>query len=212
MLERIPDEQRRLVLGAAVRRRYQRGAIVFHEGDPGDALHLIDKGRVCVRVSTPLGEVATLTVLGPGDSFGELALVNADNRRTATIEALEPTETLVLNRAAFMEIASRHPSVQQMLVAILADQVDRLSQTVLEALYASAETRVLRRVAHMAQLYGDTEPVEIPLTQEDIASMAGTTRPTANKVLRQGSEQGILELRRGRIVVLDRKRLDRLAR
>lgn len=203
VLDAIPEEQRHLVLRTMVRRRYRRGAVVFDAGDLADGLHLVDKGRVVVRVTTPAGEVATLNVLGPGDCFGELALVIPDRRRTATIEALEPVETMLLSVPAFTDLVTRHPSIQGVLVQLLAGQVARLSGRVVEALYTPAETRVLRRVAELAATFGGTAPVEIPLTQEALATMAGTTRPTANKVLRQAEERGHVSLRRGRITVLD---------
>jgi CRP/FNR family transcriptional regulator, cyclic AMP receptor protein len=212
VLGRIPAEQRQLVMAAAIRRRYQRGSVIFHEGDPGDELHLIDLGRVAVRVSTADGEQATLRVLGPGDSFGELALVSADNRRSATVEALERTETLALGRGTFGDVADRHPSVHAVVIAILAHQVRDLSNSVLEALYTSAELRVLRRLCDLARVYGGDSPIDVPLTQDTVASMAGTTRPTANKVLRQAEEAGVVSLGRGHIMVHDLRALDRMAR
>src|SRR5664279_6410691 len=97
LFSELPPEQARLVLATARRRRFARREVVFHEGDPGDTLHLIDRGHVAVRVTTPLGDTATLRVIGPGEHFGELALVSPAPR-SATITALEPTETLVLHR------------------------------------------------------------------------------------------------------------------
>ena len=85
-----PDEQRR-VISQTRRRRFRRGEIVFHEGDPGNSLHLIAKGHVAVRRSTPLGDIATLVVLGPGDYFGELTLVSPESGRNATVVALDST-------------------------------------------------------------------------------------------------------------------------
>src|ERR671922_1063228 len=100
LLDGVPEEPRRRVLAAARLRRFARGEVIFHEGDPGDTLHLIARGRVAVRVTTPLGDTATLAVLGPGDFFGELALLS-ESPRTATVTALEKTETMALHRDAF---------------------------------------------------------------------------------------------------------------
>src|SRR5947208_1445669 len=94
LLRSLPEEDRRRVLAAARRRRFARREVLFHEGDPGDTLHLIDKGRVAIRITTPLGDVATVGVLGRGDVVGEMAILEEGGRRGATVMALEATETL----------------------------------------------------------------------------------------------------------------------
>ena len=73
LLAGLSDADRRAVAARMVRRSFRKGETLFHEGDPGDSLHLIEKGRVAIRPSTPLGEVVTLAILGPGESFGEQA-------------------------------------------------------------------------------------------------------------------------------------------
>src|SRR5438128_1890317 len=77
------------------------GEVVFHEGDPGASLYLIDKGHVAIRVTTALGDVATLVVLGPGEAFGEGALLSADDCRTASAVAVESLETRSVHRSEF---------------------------------------------------------------------------------------------------------------
>jgi CRP-like cAMP-binding protein len=213
ILQDLDDDDRRRVLTATNRRKFAKGATLFYEGDPGESIHLIDKGRVAIRVSTPLGDVGTLSILGPGESFGEQALVDERSQRSATAVALEAVETLTLDRGTFDELRKGHPSIDQVLVRTLAEQVRRLSTLVIEALYLPAETRLLRRLSELGDLFasGDGE-VLIPITQEELATMAGTTRPTANRVLRAGVDQGYVRLERGRIVVLDRERLQRAAR
>jgi len=115
----LPPEQLQRVLKFARRRTFSRGEVVFHEGDPADSLHLIEKGRFAVRVTTPLGETATLAIRGPGEAFGELALVS-DAPRSATVAALESAETHSLYRREFDELRREHPFVNRVLVAVLA--------------------------------------------------------------------------------------------
>jgi CRP/FNR family transcriptional regulator, cyclic AMP receptor protein len=185
-------------------RRFKRGEVIFHEGDPGDTVHIIVKGHVAIRMTTASGDVVTLAVLGPGEFFGELALLTADHRRTATVSAVEHAETQSLTRERFDALRRDRPAVDQFLIAILAAQVRRLSRQLQEALYVSAETRVLRRVSEMAQMYADSKtPTVIPLTQDDIASMAGTSRPTANRLLKAAEGDGLLVVGRRRIEVAD---------
>ncbi len=213
LLASLTDEQRRAVLSLAHRRRFAKGDIVFHEGDPGDTLHLIDRGRTAVRVTTPMGDVATVLVLGPGDFFGEMAVISPA-RRNATVVALEPTETLSFHRDAIDDLRARQPSIDRFLIEALASEVRRVTHQLLEALYVPVEKRVLRRLLDLATTYGPSRstPIVIPLTQDDLAQMAGTTRPSANKVLKGIEEAGVISLSRGRIEILDLETLTRRAR
>lgn len=195
------------------RRRFRRREVVFHEGDPGNTVHFILSGRVAVRVTTPLGDSATLSVLGRGDAFGELALLDPAARRTATVVALEPTETWSMGNTDLSEARSRHPTVERFFSEMLAAYVRRLSALVLEALYLPVDKRVARRLHHLAGLYA-TGPgsVEIGLTQDDLASVAGASRPTVNRVLGHLAEQGVISVARGRVVVIDLERLEKAGR
>jgi len=210
LLAALPDDEERAVRAAAVRRRFAKNEVIFHEGDPGDTVHLVERGHVAIRVSTLLGDIVTLSVLGPGESFGEQALLAADARRTATAAAVDAVETLSLAREQFEDLRRRLPVVDRLLVDLLAAQVRRLSAHLLEALHADADTRVLRRVADLVRMFGDGATdgeVSLPFTQEEIATMAGTTRPTANRALKVAEEDGLVRLARGRVVVTDPSRL-----
>jgi CRP-like cAMP-binding protein len=212
VLRGLSAEDRQRIVSAARRRRFARNEVVFHEGDPGDTLHLLATGHVAVRATTPLGDVATLTVLGPGEVFGELALVTGLHR-TATIVALEPATTLALDRAQFDALRDADPTLDRFLIDLLAADVTRLSEQLLEALFVPVEKRVLRRLLRLAGQYGDgSAGTVIPLTQEDLATMAGTTRPTANRVLRDAETAGALRIGRARLEILDPARLARGAR
>lgn len=207
----LPPEEVRRVLSMARRRTFGRGEVVFHEGDPADSVHLIAKGRFAVRVTTPLGETATLAIRGPGEAFGELALVS-DSPRSATVAALEPAETHSLYRREFDELRREHPYVNRVLVAILAAAVRRMDELIVEAFYVGAEKRVLRRLRDLAGVYGNgSATVTVPLTQEDLAGLAGTSRATVNRVLREEESRGTVTLGRGKTVVLDLETLTRRA-
>jgi CRP-like cAMP-binding protein len=201
------DERGRLI-SAGHARRFAAREVVFHEGDPGDTLHLVVSGRLAVRVTTPLGHTATLTMLGPGDVFGELALLTPDARRTATVVALERTHTLALGSARVATLRREHPQIDRFLTGLLARHLSRTSSLVVEALYLPVETRLARRLSQLARVYDG----DIRLTQDDLASMAGTSRATANGVLRTLEDRGVLALRRGRISVLDPAALERAGR
>ena len=140
----------------------------------------------------------------------ELALVSGPEAvRSATVAALEQSETHAIYRPEFDALRHEHPRVGDVLVALLADAVRRTNELLLDAYYAPAELRVLRRLRDAAAAYPDGE---VRLTQEDLASLAGTSRATVNRVLRDAERRGALELSRGRTVVRDPDELARRAR
>jgi CRP-like cAMP-binding protein len=214
VLAAVDEETRARLLGAARRRRYSRNEVVFHEGDPADAFHLLVSGHVSVRIVTPMGDIAILTVLGPGATFGELALLSGDlHPRAATVAALDRVETLVLNRAEFAALRQDFPGVDRFLVDLLAGYVRELDQRLIEALYVPVRKRVLRRLIALSRLYGDgSAGTVIPLTQETLASLAGSTRSTTNQTLRDTAGGGLISLDRGRVRIEDPAGLARRAR
>ena len=126
--------------------------------------------------------------------------------RSTTVTALEVAATRAVYSTDFARLRHDHPAIDSVLVALLADQVRRLSQRVLEAYYVDAEARVRLRLLELATTYGGDDPVPpvtVPLTQEDIASLAGTSRATVNRVLREEQQRGTIALGRGRTVLLD---------
>lgn len=213
LLEPLSEGARRDLMARARRRRFGAGEVIFHEGDPGDSMHLLANGHVAIRVTTPLGDTATLRVLKAGDHFGELSIVSPAPRN-ATIVALDPVETLAIHQDAVEQLRRTHPGVDRVLVDALVQEVRRLSVLLAEALYLPVEQRMWRRLLALASIYErDGEDVTvIPLTQEDVAGVVGATRPTINRLLRGAERDGVLRMSRGRIDVVDRTALARRAR
>ena len=196
VLAPVPAEDRRRLVARLRRRAYRRDEVIFHQGDPADTLHLIAAGHVSVRVTLPGGEFVVVAIFGPGDAFGELALVGGPRPRGGTVIALEPCETLSLGRDQFERLRASYPGVNRFLVELLSARVERLNGQLLD----------------LCQLYGgDGQHVIIPVTQEMLASLAGTTRPTANQVLRRLAARQLVEVSRGQIAVLNRGELRRRA-
>ena len=200
LLGDLEPAQRQSLLARCVARRFGRRQVIFHHGDPSDGMHVVNSGRVMIRISTPSGEEACLTVSGPGETVGEQSLLVEGGRRSASAIALEPVETMFLSRALFVALRADDAALDKVMLNVLTMRVLRLTDQLVEALFVQASTRVLHRVADAAGLYGDGM---IPLTQEEIASMAGCTRPTVNRTLRRAEEAGMVDLARGRIRVLD---------
>ena len=214
LLGGLPEADRRVVLASAHRRRFARGEVVFHELDPADTVHVVVEGRLAARRSTPAGDTVTFAVLGPGDTFGELALLGSQQRRTTTVVALEPAVTMSLAFGEVERLRAAHPAVERQLVAMLAQRVARLSDHLLEALHVPADERIVRRLLEVCDRYVAGEGVRtvvVPLTQDAIGDLAGASRPTTNRVLRRLEADGVVALHRGSIEVLDLGALARRA-
>lgn len=208
LLGGLTAPQRTAVLERTARRTYPAKTAIFREGENGESLHFIVSGRVAVRAATPGGDSATLAILGPGQTLGEMALLRRSSTRSAAAVALEAVETRSLHRRDFFRLCDEQPIVERLMVNVLAARVDRLSRHLLDALYLPVEQRVRRRLLETARLYPDAgNGLVLPLTQQDIASLAGTTRPTANLALNELQHQGIVTLSRGCIRINDLRRL-----
>jgi CRP-like cAMP-binding protein len=208
LLAALHEDVRREFLGVARRRTFIRNEVLCHAGDPADSLHLIVAGRLAVRASLSTGDSAMINLLKPGDYFGELALLSPDRRRTATIAALEPAETLVVTASAFGRLCQAQPAVERTLTTLLGHRVDELSQRLIEAMYVGLDRRLYRRLVELCESYASGDgPVVVPLTQSQLADLAGGTRPTVNQVLQRLVDQGIVAISRGKVEVLDVERL-----
>jgi CRP/FNR family transcriptional regulator, cyclic AMP receptor protein len=206
LLSALSDAERAAILAAARRRRFARGEVVFHEEDPSDSLHLVVSGHLAVRVTTAEGGTALLNVLGPGATFGELSLLSsAGAARSATIACMDPVETRVITAPVFEQLRRAHPAVDRWLAELLAERVRELSGRVRDLMFMGLDRRVYHGLLLLADLYGAAGegPVVVPLTQENLAHFVGGTRPTVNQVLQRLVTQGVVELGRGRVTVLD---------
>jgi CRP-like cAMP-binding protein len=213
MLQVLGEEERRRLLSASRRRRFARNEVVFHEGDPANSMYVLLEGHVSIGVTTPMGDSATFTVLGPGALLGELALLTGSTERSATARALDAVQVLSLRADHVALMRRADPAMDRFFISLLADYLRRQEARLLEALYVPVEKRVLRRLIALSRLYdsGGLGTV-VPLTQEVLADLAGTTRPTANHVLRSAEAAGVLSLGRGHVRIEDPAGLARRAR
>jgi len=215
LLSDLAPAERREVVATMHRHTYDAGEVVFHEGDAADTVHFVVEGRVVARRSSEQGDRLAYAVMGPGQAFGELAMIVRAGRRTATIEAVERTVTLALSFADFERLCDRHPEVNRLLVRLLAARVSRLTDALMEALHTPAELRVVRSLVSLCGVYAvaapSRSPVTVHLNQSELAELAGVTRPTANRVLRRLESVGAVVLDRGRVTVVDPASLRRSA-
>jgi CRP-like cAMP-binding protein len=189
-------------------RRFRRGEVIFHAGDPGDALFIIVSGEVKIALPSETGDEAIIATLRPGDVFGELALLDGA-ARSATASALAVTEAVVLPRDRFRELIATEPAVRDALLASLAAELRRLTVHVEELHFLDMTGRVAARLVRLAEEAGPptaddgTLRLRSSLTQGELASMVGCTRQSVNKLLGQFADEGFVRLDREGIAIID---------
>jgi CRP-like cAMP-binding protein len=200
------------------RRRFRRGEVIFHQGDPGDALHIVASGSVKIVLPSAEGEEAIIATVHTGDFFGELALLDGASR-SATAAAVEVTETLSLPRETFLEEIGRSASLRDVLLRSLAGELRRLTSHVEELHFLDLAGRLASRLLSLAR---EAEPgprrtpqgtleatLDWPFTQSDLAAMIGATRQSVNRLLSDLVERGLIRIDRDTLVIADLERLER---
>jgi CRP/FNR family transcriptional regulator len=185
---------------------WDSGQIVFEEGDGGDRCYVLHSGRVKILRRFPDGRRITLARLGPGDIFGELALFNGE-RRSATVQASEPTVGVALDCEPVMEILRSDPEAALSVAVSLADRLRATNERLFEASVSSVAGRVVATLlsqveARQQQGAGDRD-VEVSGSALDIARLAGADRESATRVLHWLENEGIIQLKRAKVLVRD---------
>jgi CRP-like cAMP-binding protein len=187
------------------RRRFRRNETIFHQGDPGDSLHLVSSGAVKIALPSMDGEEAIIATLRSGDFFGELALLDGAPR-SATAVALESTETWTLPREAFLTLLDHDKRLRESLLAGLAHELRRITGHVEDLHFLDLGGRLASRLARLAR-EEDPEAAEVrldwPYTQSDLASMIGGTRQSVNKLLSGLVERGLVVIERDTLLIPD---------
>lgn len=195
------------VASSTTARRYRRGQILFTEGDIGDSLLVVTQGQLKAYTSSPEGEELLLSVLGPGESMGEVCLADGGTR-SATVEALTTAEVLRISRQAVMSVAATTPALTEALLSSLAAVVRRLTGSAADLVFLDLPRRVAKVVLDEHFATG-LDTITLPLTQADIASSVGASRQSVNAALRDFQRRGWISTSGRTIEILDRAELSR---
>jgi CRP-like cAMP-binding protein len=195
------------IAGICRERRLAARETLFFKGDTSDGLYAIRRGLIRIGTTDDLGRAMTMNVLGAGDVFGEIALLDGRSR-TADAVALENVELLFLPRRAFLNLLADEPSIALQVIELLCARLRDLIERMEETTFLPAETRLARRILTLATDYG----TELRASQEELASLTGVTRETVNRQLQAWKRDGILSLGRGRLRIHDLDDIRRLAR
>jgi CRP-like cAMP-binding protein len=204
-----PDQADRLA-GRLMMRRFSNGQIIFHRGDPGGLLYIITKGKVKITYSTADGQEALLAILGVGDFFGELALLD-DSPRSASAEAIGETETYTLHRDRFMQFIRENPDFALHVLHTLAQVIRRLNSQLSDIFFLDLPARLARTLLHLAEQHGREADngilIDLSLTQTDLAEMTGATRVSVNKALGRFRRAEWVQTKGRKVTILDQEAL-----
>jgi len=194
----------------AVPRAFPAATRVFHEGDQSDACYIVRSGSFRVTREHSDGRAITLATLGPGDIFGELAMLDGEVR-SASVEALLDGELLALPAGEVRALLSRHPEITVKLVAALVRRLRTANERISRQSFQTVPSRV---AGVLSQLVAEASPsgeaageVTIRMNQADLAQLAGTSRESVSRFLADLDRAGIVKPGRGRVTVLDPGRL-----
>lgn len=207
--EALTEQDLQTLANSLERRTFAKGMVVFHKGSPGDLMHIIESGKVRIFILSESGHEISVNVYGPGDVFGELAILDG-LPRSAGAMALEKTVTLALHRDDFLRHLETHPQMAQSIIWMLSARL-RYTTTYVESLaFLGVNDRVAAKLLELAERYGrEKEGIEIglQLTQAELAGLVGATRESVNKALGDLRDQGLIRLEGQTITILDHKGL-----
>jgi CRP/FNR family transcriptional regulator len=215
LLSRVPlfselsrDELER-ISRVSVERSFPAGVRVFHEGDHSDACYLVRKGDLRVTREHPDGRAIALATLGPGDIFGELAMLDGE-ARSASVETLSDAELLALPAADVRRLLADHPGISVKLIAALTRRLRETNERVARQSFQTVPSRVagvLTQLIAEESASAGRQGITIRMTQADLAQLAGTSRESVSRFLATLERAGVVRVGRGRVTVVEPRRL-----
>jgi CRP/FNR family transcriptional regulator len=212
VFETLGAEELARVADVTVPRSFQPGEVVFHEGDSSDTCYIVRSGHARAIREHGVGRSLTLANFGPGDIFGELAMFD-DERRSATVQALEQTEVVAILGGDMRRLLREHPDIAVKLLASLGRRLRETNERLARQSFQTVPSRVASVLAQLvatARAEGvDDGEVLITATQADLAQLAGSSRESASRFLAVLERAGVIEQGRGRLTVRDPGALER---
>jgi CRP/FNR family cyclic AMP-dependent transcriptional regulator len=188
-------------------RRFAANSYIFREGDPGDHLHLIAKGEVKISRTTDGGSDVVFGILGEGDVFGELAVLDENGLRSADAQAMVETDCLLVPRRALVAFLHAHPAVMWRVVTQLSGRIRRKDDEYADLAFNDIPGRVARKLLELASARGGAPApgasIALPMSQRTLAGLVGGSRENVNRALSRFASLGLVKVDRGRITLLN---------
>jgi CRP/FNR family transcriptional regulator, cyclic AMP receptor protein len=192
-----------------------RGGRLFSEGDLGDCLYLVISGKIKLTRTAPDGRETLVSVQGPGEMFGELAMFDP-TYRTSTAVAVTDARLAEIDHDDLRQVLTTRPAVSLLLLKVLAQRLRRVTETNTNLIFTDVPGRVAKALLELADKFGvpgeDGIRVNHDLTQEELAQLVGASRETVNKALADFATRGWIQLSAKSVLLIDPDRLKRRAR
>jgi CRP-like cAMP-binding protein len=211
LLAGLQPEELDQILRVATEQRYAHGQTIFQRGDPGTSLVIVLDGQVRISACSADGKEVTLVILGQGEVFGEIAVIDG-RERTADATAIGPCRLLLLDRQDLLPLLERHPRVAVRLLQILCARMRNATNACQNLALLEVPGRLARLLRQLAEAKG--EPVcrghrlTLRLSQRELGNLIGASRESVNKHLRAWEAEGLISIDRGRITLLDIERIE----
>ena len=181
-------------------RSYPANTILISEGDTTDSLYVVLEGEVKVFASDQYGKEVILNILGPGEYFGELALLD-DKPRSASVKTMLPTKVMVITKNDFKNCLATDPEMAYRLIKILIGQVRALTSNVKSLALLDVYGRVARTLLDLAENVDDELVILQKLTHQDIADMVGASREMVSRILKDLVSGGYITVKNKRYII-----------
>ncbi|MEY2553696.1 MAG: family transcriptional regulator, cyclic receptor protein [Ilumatobacteraceae bacterium] len=200
----LPQRERSALEARCRNLKFPAQAYLYHEGQTGDAVYVVVSGRVGIWSGGERGDPVLLAILGPGEMFGEMAILSDQRVRTASTQALSKVEVVQILRADIEALRQRFPRISDVFIQALLRLVQRLTTQVSELSELDGPTRLYRQLWRLGDVFEKRRAgAELPISQQQLASMTGVGLRITNRVLNEARAAGILETGKKRIVVND---------
>jgi len=197
-----------------VEKRFGKDDYIFFEGDPSSWLGVILEGRVKIIKHSGAGKDVVLDVISPGEMLGEAAASNG-KPYPATAQAMEPTVVASIYREDFLRLLKQYPALALGLIEELGRRLREAQETIKSMAVERVERRIARILLKLAATTGSSSEegivIELPLTRQDIAEMAGTTVETTIRTMSKFRKKGLVQTKRGRVMILEPHQLVKIA-
>jgi CRP/FNR family transcriptional regulator/CRP/FNR family cyclic AMP-dependent transcriptional regulator len=208
----LKEEELRQIVGVVREQHYKKNVTIFHINDPGNALFILKNGLVKITIEDQSGREIILRILYPTDFFGEMALVDGMSR-SATVTAQEPSDALIIYRDQFVELIEKSPKILLDMAAVLSRRLRKVNELIRSLAFYDVYGKVARVLLNLATERGRaTEQgtmIDLRLTQQELAELAGMSRETMTRTLRDFQQAGCVSIDSGIITILEIDMLQR---
>jgi CRP/FNR family cyclic AMP-dependent transcriptional regulator len=201
LFSELAPEDLRLICECGATKTYPKHSIIINEGDLSDTLYIILTGKAKVYVSEADGREVTLSILGPGEFFGELSMID-EAPRSASVATLESTSLSLVSKAAFQQCIKKNPEIALKLMRVLSHRIRLLTENVKNLALLDVYGRVARTLENMAVSKNGVQVIEQRLTHQDIANMVGASREMISRIMKELTTGNYLQFKEKQITIL----------